>query len=223
MKKLVMTVAVLATAASVVTAQTVTSANVVGYSKKNIGAGAFKMVADQFVVDNEAGVSIGEAFGTSLPDGSELYSWNGSVYLVFTYFDGLGWFDGDFNDATGVVISRGDALWVKNAGGTATDLIVSGNVPQSGSTTNSLTVGYNLVANPYPTAVALSQLNINPVDGDELYLFDGVYTTYTYFEGLGWFDGDFNDANAVEVPVGEGFWYNTITARSWIVNIPYTL
>jgi len=48
MKKLVMTVAVLACAASVVSAQTVTSANMVGYAKVNAVGGELTLVALNF-------------------------------------------------------------------------------------------------------------------------------------------------------------------------------
>jgi len=200
------------------------SANVMGYSKQTIPSGAFRIIANQLITTNEAGVTIGEAFGDTLPENSEIYAWDGS-YTTYTYFGaGLGWFDADLNDANNVIIDRGDAIWVKNGGASSTNSLLSGNVPESGATTNALISGFNLVANPYPVNTKLQDLDIDPLENDEVYLFDGSYKVYTYFgTGLGWFDENLNDSNSVEIPSGVGLWYKTTSPRNWVVAMPYSL
>jgi len=226
MKKLVLTAAVMGFAASMASAQ-VYSQNIVGYSKQEISAGSFMILANQFFGENEASVTIDEAFGASLPEDSELYVWNGSGYNNYAYWDwNGGWSDASSLDPVGdVEIERGDALWVKNAGSSSEIVVFSGNVSLSNSTTNSLAVGFNMVANPYPTAVALDNLNINPQEDDELYVWDGSgYNNYVYWDwNGGWSDASTLDAvGDVEIPVGVGFWYKTLVARTWIMPIPFS-
>lgn len=220
MKKLIFT-ALVALIAATASAQTVGSANIMGYTKKTLPSGEFRIISNQFFTTNETGVTIGEAFGTSLPDNTTIYAWDGS-YSVYTYYDGLGWYDEDLNEASDVIIERGDSVWMKNGGPSSTNSLLSGNIPESETTTNSLAVGFNLIANPYPISIEIQNLGINPSDGDLLYLFDGSYDTYTYFEGLGWYDENLTPADSVEIPVGVGFWYKTNTARSWVAAIPYS-
>ena len=227
MKKIIMTSALVACAA-VVAAQTVTSANVVGYSKQTApGNGAFKIISNQFIADDEVGATLDEAFGDSLPENTELYAWDGGAYKIYAYF---GW-NGGWTDATSFapagtnVIERGNSLWVKNVDLVDAEVLVSGNVPVSSSTTNVLHDGFSLVSNPYPSAVRLDDLNISPEENDEIYLYDGTYTIYAYFGwNGGWTDAtSFAPAGTVEIPVGVGFWYKTAVARDWVMPIPYNL
>jgi hypothetical protein len=223
MKKIVITAIIIGLISGSALAQTVSSANVVGFTKQTIPANAIRIVANSFFTTNEIGVTIGDAFGTALPADSEIYSWNGIKYSVYTYFEGIGWFDPDLNSASDVVIERGDAIWIRSGASFSTNSILSGNVPQSGSTTNTLVAGLNLISVPYPAGVQIKDLGINPVGDDELYLFNGAYNTYTYFDGIGWFDGDLNSADTIEIPAGVGFWYKTTSPRNWVVTIPYSL
>jgi hypothetical protein len=92
------------------------------------------------------------------------------------------------------------------------------------TTTNTLAAGFTLVASAYPVSVTLANLDTNPVDGDEIYVYkDGSYTTYSYIAGMGWLDELAGDASDVVIEVGIGFWYKTSTTRDWVQAIPYQL
>ena len=115
MKKLVMTVAVLTCAASVVLAQTVTSANMVGYSKSANVAG-LQIGSAQFDTGNNTPEGL---FGSSLPVGSKIYKYDpvtGYIGLISTYesvfISGDQWSDD-------LVFQVGDGFWYESlAGGT---------------------------------------------------------------------------------------------------------
>ena len=82
MKKLLMTAAVLATA-SIVTAQTVTSANIVGYNKDVADTGILEISGMQFV----GGTDLRSAYGDSYPMGTVCYVYNigTGLYDIFIY------------------------------------------------------------------------------------------------------------------------------------------
>ena len=207
---------------SLASAQEVVTLGTFGFSKQDVGAAEFRIVAHQFALGDESRVTIDEAFGDTLPDGSGVYIWDGVSYSIYTYFAPI-WYDATWGDASNVTIDRGDAVWAKNAGTVDTDVLFSGDVPVSGFTTNSLIAGYNMLANPYPTSTTLSELDLslNPANGDSVLLFDGTtYLVYTYYAPI-WYDAAWGDASAVVIPVGSGFWYNAATARDWIVVKPY--
>jgi len=167
MKKLVMTIAVLACAASVATAQTVTSANVVGYTKSTLEPG-FNMVRMPFVEGGQAATDIQLIFDTSvLTQGGDLGSadsiqfWDMVAIKYDRYFlhDGSGktgagkggkWVDNDTQEiATNVVPPEQGFFFVRS--GSSVEVITSGEVVAAQTGTNSVTLleGFNLVANPF--------------------------------------------------------------------------
>jgi len=227
MKKIVMTAALVACAA-VVTAQTVTSANIVGYSKKDVASAAFSIVSPQFY-GAETGTALGAAFGT-VPDQTVVYVWIGTGYTEYTFYleDGLGgnWYDQGFANANDVVLGQGDAVWLK-AGVAAATPIMAGEVPSAASVTQPVAAGFNLIANPYPVALALNDLDLNGIsDQDVVYAWNGTgYTEYTYYaeDGLGgnWYDQGFSNAGGVTIPVGDGIWLKSASAGNLVFNKMY--
>jgi hypothetical protein len=220
MKKLLMTAAVLACAASIVSAQTVSSANIVGYSKKALTSGQFLMVSPQFQ-GTAAGTTLGEAF-VGQNDQSVVFTWDGSVYTKYTYYAGFAWYDNAFQDSDNVLIGEGDAVWLADSSGGA-DAIMSGEVPSADSITNSLVVGFNMVANPYPVALQLGDIpTASLTDQDVIFTWDGAtYTKYTYYAGFAWYDNAFTDSTTVEIAVGDGFWLDSAAGGSLILDKQY--
>ena len=216
MKKLITTVAVLGCAA-VVTAQTVTSANMVGYAKNTQPAGGFSMVAPAQFAGTAGGVTLDEAL-SGIVGGDKIYVFNGAAYDIYEYYAGYGWFDGLFDPAGDVVISEGTAIWVTGAASAVT--IMSGEVPSAASVTNAVVAGFNLISNPYPVALALDDIDLTDFVGSEkVYVFNGAaYDIYEYYAGYGWFDGLFDPAGSVQVPVGAGFWLSMSNAGSVVFN-----
>lgn len=218
MKKIIMTVAV-AVCAAVVTAQTVTSANIVGYNK-DISAVGFHISGMQF--DNPTNTPQ-TVYGDSMPMGSKIYKFNGASYdtavygSVFVPFVGLvtKW-------SADLELGGGDGYWVEAP--SAATAILSGEVPMADSITNSLAVGFNLVSYPYPVDRVITNLGFAPVAGDKIYVFNGAsYDTSTYgsvfvpFVGLvtKWSN------ETLPVAVGQGFWYEATAAQTWVSNKPF--
>jgi hypothetical protein len=224
MKKVLLAAVIAGLAGSIASAQTnvVTSANVVGYVKLTVPSNSFSMVAGQFINTSQEDMTIDELFGTSLPDGTELYVFD-MAYTTYTYADGIGWLDEAFGDAGSVVISRGQAVWIKNITGSPIDIFVAGNVPGNDfpNATNNLPEGFAMVSGSYPTDVTLATLGITPADGDEIYVYNNGYTTYTYADGIGWLDEAFGDAGSVVINVGNGFWYKGSATNQWVQSKPY--
>ena len=213
MKKLVMTVAVLACAASIVTAQTVTSANIVGYAKpKVLAAEAFEILVPQFT-GTAGGTTLDNAFA-DLGENTVVYTWTGTGYVKYTYYGPVnGWYDNGFAPSGDVVIPEGAAVWVKDGGAGATPLM-SGEVPSAASITNTVVAGFNLVANPYPVATTLDEISGagGIAENDVIYVWTGTgYVKYTYYGAAnGWYDNGFIPSGGVSIPVGVGFWLSSV-------------
>lgn len=210
MKKLVMTAAVIACAASVVTAQTVTSANIVGYNKAATASGLV-ILSQQF----EGGSTPTELFGSSLPVGSRIYQFTGSGYNVSEY--ATIFLSGDAWD-TPLDLSVG-SFWVETT--VVKTNIFSGEVPLAGSVTNNLAPGLTLSAYPYPVEVSIDDLDINPTLGDRIYQFTGSGYNVSEYTSV-FLSGDAWDTPLV-FGVGTGFWYENSagTTNVWIEAKPF--
>jgi hypothetical protein len=189
----------------------VTSANIVGYSKKAVTDGSFSILAPQFVVENTNGIALKNAF-TGLADETLVYAWDGG-YTTYYYFDGL-WYDVDdfYSAADDDIIPAGASVWLKSTADT--NVLMSGEVPQVDSVTNVIGSGFSLVANPYPVDLVLSNIPQDNLPAETLvYAWDGGYTTYYYFDGL-WYDVDdfYSAADGDVISVGDGFWIKNPTS-----------
>ncbi len=218
MKKIIMTAALVACAA-VVTAQTVTSVNIVGYNK-DVSAVGLHISAVQF---NNATNTPSTVYGDSLSLGSKVYLFNGVNYDTSTYASifvpgqGLAtqW-------SADLDLGDGQGHWVEVS--TEAETIISGEVPLDAAITNQIDAGLSLVAYPYPVERVITGLGFVPASGDKIYVFNGVnYDTSTYASifvpimgmVMKWSD------ETLSVAVGEGFWYETEVAQSWVVNKPF--
>ena len=212
MKKLVMTVAVFACAASIASAQTVTSANMVGYNKAAMATG-LQILGTQFDTGDNTPEGI---FGDSLPYGSKIYSYNGG-YSISTFTEGVFGNPDDWD--TALDLGQIQGYWVQIPAGAYTN-IISGEVYLDDSVTNSIVIGLQLVSYPYPVERTVSQMGFVPSYGDKLYKYAGGYAISTYTEGV------FGNPDAWDLDfalgVGEGFWYQSGVNTDWIVDRPFT-
>lgn len=228
MKKIIATATVLACAASMASAQ-VTSANIVGYAKKSLSSGALIIVSPQFRAGSTNGIALGDAF-SGLTDASRVYSWTGSGYGVYEFYngEGLGWFDVNnaYAPANDVIVTQGAGVWLADGSGGSSP-IMAGEVPSVASVTNTLAAAINLVANPYPVAFQLGDIDTTSLsDADRIYAYNGsTYDVYEFYngEGLGWFDVNnaYAPANAETIDVGQGFWLDCAAGGSIIWNKNY--
>ena len=218
MKKATIALVALAFGAFTAQAQT-TSANIVGYSKSSL-TGGFTIAAMQF----DGGASGPTAvYGDQLPSGSKIYTFDGSSYSIASY-------GSTFVPGQGLVtawnaapsLEAGSAYWIETA--SPVDAIVSGSVNTADSVTNNIAAGFSLVSYPYPVERTVADLELSPASGDKIYAWDGsAYTIISY--GSVFVPGQglvtqWNNSSAV-ISVGQGFWYETATPQTWVVNKPF--
>jgi plastocyanin domain-containing protein len=229
MKKM-MIISALTACAAVVAAETVTSANIVGYNKDTLPVG-LKISGYQFSADE----TLDDIYGGQYPEGTKLYTYTagagyGASATYETYFDldtyqnVTGW-----NPAT-VTLSTGQGYWLDNSSGSVTEeAVVSGEVPSADVVTNNISIGLQLIAYPYPVAMNLVDMEFSPTEGDKVYTYNAgtgygdsaTYESYfdldTYQTVTGW------NPNDVTVDVGEGVWYEAVADQLWIVNRPFDM
>jgi hypothetical protein len=222
MKK-TLTIAAAALISASAFAQTVTSANIVGYSKTDLTASQIKILAPQFPAANTNGVTLADAF-SGVVDLSKVHTWDGTQYASYLYSSvGGGWFDaGTFAPADNVLIEQGDAVWLEN-GATTTNVVMSGDVPADASIDVTVVAGINMVANPYPVKLALVDIpNTFFASADKIHVWDGsTYTSYLY-NGGNWYNaGTFALSNDVTIDVGQGFWLEVASGGTLTFNKQY--
>ena len=213
MKKLIMTVAVLATA-SIVTAQTVTSANMVGYTKVNAVGGELSLVALNF---ETGGVELQDLIGGDVPSGSSVFLWDkvGGAYSVAALNTRGTW-------VPNLTFELGDAVWIQAAGSGTNELIFSGEV----LTTNALiTLPAGVVATGYYFPVSkdftATQMAADVANGSSLFIWDEVAQGY-----LVWAKNTRGSWVGTGVPVLDpkgGFWIDNSGAEVIVDEpVPFT-
>ena len=192
-------------------AQTVSSANVVGYSQIELAPG-FTVTRMPFVNGTNS-VDIQDAFdvsilqgGTSAGTADNIRFWDPVGLKYDTYFlhDGSGkgnlaltdkWIDGGGLIASNVVVQPSTSFFFSKAGATTITNVFSGDVVIAATGTNSLELleGFNLVANPFTADWDLSDTNVDWIakgaiggtsagTADSVKLWDPVGLKYdTYF------------------------------------------
>jgi hypothetical protein len=150
-------------------------------------------------------------------------------------------------------VTRGQAIWIKAPVSTYAPsektIVISGNVPNDGAFTNSI-VGdsgkpFSFIANPYPVEMDLNEL-INTNDGakggtltsraDKILLWDTfeqkyinlslkLSTTVPAVNNKWLYTTNFTAsvAPAIYIKPGNGFWYQTTNAFTWVENKTYIL
>jgi len=211
MKKIIATAAFVAAAAAV-TAQTVTSANIVGYNKATTTSGLV-IQGTQFLVDD---ATPGGIFGLdTLAEGSKIYTFDGG-YQISELQAGFGgvlfWNQAlDLGQATGYFVET-DGVY---------DPVVSGEVDLSDTYTNNLVSGLNLVSSAYPVATSVDSedLNLPGAEGDKVYTFvGGSYQISTRQAGFG---GVLFWTQDLPIGVGQGFWYESVGDVEWVESRPF--
>jgi len=194
-------------------AQTVTSANIVGYVKVETVSG-FKIVSQQFEGGDATPTGL---FGDTLPLGSKIYQFDPtSGYSVSEYTTIF--LAGDAWD-TALDLSSG-SFWVESS--SINTNTFSGDVGMADSVTNNIVPGFSMQVYPYPVTVAISDLDITPTLGDKIYKFNpgsgysvSEYTTI-FLAGDAW-------DTELTFEVGDGFWYENAAATTnvWIEAKPF--
>jgi len=189
------------------------SLNAVGYINITVQPG-FNIVSCPLIGSPD------NTLNTLLPDTTGQYK----KWQFWGYAPGTGYTE-ELGDPTGwsvgghSTLSPGQAAWLFNPGSSPSNIIFVGTVP-SGSITNPMTPGFNLVS------------SVLPINGDlvtnSLSLLKGANKkdqVWTYAPGTGYTETiattatTWNNGDPTEAAVGGGFWYNnlqTSTNSSWV-------
>jgi len=170
MKKLVMTAAVLTCTAYIVSAQTVTSANIVGYYKIPKPAAGLEIASIQ-MQDGDLNTLLDKSQFVGYWDESSadhIIAWNSGsqAYVIYALYDGteiedptIEWRDiGDFYTAGNPIpVKAGDGMWVQSQGSSAQPTsLIAGEVVLDHYATNSIVAGLNLLSFPFSSAIDLN-------------------------------------------------------------------
>lgn len=145
-------------------------------------------------------------------DKLSLYDSAQSKYAASWNFDGTKWVKGDEGDDT---LPRGKALMLtREDPGAGFYIMGKPAESESGSTTalggSSTTPAYSLIAPSKTTKTSLSSITFTGLANGKDYIIMGSGTsavvTYTYFNNK-WYDAAGEEATAVEIPAGQGFWF----------------
>lgn len=224
-KTLLIAAAALAAAITSSQAQTVYSANVVGYANLALTPGNFELVAPTFDLDGTGtNGTISTVVGTNVAVETTLLIWNGSGYTTLT-FSPLSRGAAPVWNQAGVAVPNfplnvGEGFFIDDP--SDTNLTVSGQV-MSGSVANSYVQPagtYALVSSVVPFGGDITtNLNYIPSTEDTLLVWNGAgYTTYTYSPlGRGQ-PSVWNVAGVQQDPqisVGQGFFLDPAVNNTW--------
>ncbi|MGH7953617.1 MAG: hypothetical protein ACREFE_17105 [Limisphaerales bacterium] len=181
-------------------AQTVYSANVVGYVNLPIPANQFTLVANP--LDN--GTNTLNSLFASAPVGAVLEMWNGSGYSSASKTP-AGWNPNS-------TVAPGEGFFIKYASSATNTFVGSVVAPSGTSVTNSFQAGvFYLVSSPIPYADTLTGTNLNLQlgVGSVVEIWNGAGFTSSSRTPAGW------SANLTITP-GEGFFVKSATATNWV-------
>jgi hypothetical protein len=215
------------------------SLNAVGYINVTVQPG-FNIITCPLITspDNTLGTVLNN--GNGALTGCDVYFWFPTATPPTYYEDvarAVGTAKGQTSNTNGWsfngtnVLAPGTACWFQNTFSSNITLTFVGTVP-TGPITNTLVPGFNLVGSVVPVSgdivsnsiSALTNFNI----GDVVYTYNStntpVYTEFTSVSsgskagGHGYL-GEWTVAGDPVVPnVGQGFWYDAVTAVHWVEN-----
>ena len=211
----------------------------IGIQFQEIGGGA-KALATAGVLDDQAPGIDDEgtaAIEMMVWDGSDYtrYGWSGTSMSEIFDIQGLDnqWLD-DQLEPTDEVQAAGSAAWVKSSA--AATMTVSGEVPTADSVQMPISIGYNMVANPYPGNAPVATFGTLSADAPgiddegtaaiEMMVWDGSdYTRYGWsgtsmseifdIQGLDnqWLDDQLEPTDAT-IAFGHGVWIKSTAATT---------
>jgi hypothetical protein len=236
-KTLLIAAAALAAAVTSSQAQTVYSQNIVGYVNQVLpGNPQYSLVTAPLSGTTNAADQI----MTCLQPGDAISLWNGTTFIVYTYFPGFftgtNFVDDNFNALPTPQLTPGQAFFYSNnqgAGSPETNTwtgscVLSNSVVLPGNPASSLVASFT------PIAALADSTNINlPFQpGDTIELWNGTsFTVYTYFPGFytgtNFVDDNFNALPDPTIQVGQGFFYQNNqgagSPEAWTQNNSYIL
>jgi hypothetical protein len=199
-KTLLLTAALSAAGVATSMAQ-VYSVNAVGYVNTTLQPG-FNLISNP--LDAGAGNNTIANLFKDLPDGSQVYKFDGTAYTTATK-------DIDFVPpaAAALTVVPGEGVFVRLPGTTPLTITFVGEVMQ-GDLSNPLPQGLSIRSSQVPQAGTAAELGLVGQDGDQLYQHDPVaqqYRTSTF--DAGWLPA------LQPLKVGEAFFLRKVAAGTW--------
>jgi hypothetical protein len=200
-KTLLLTAAAVAAGVITSSAQVVFSANVVGYVNVQLGSD-YSLISNPLNGTNNSLNTI----LPGVPDGTFILKWDNAAQNFAApsqFIEGVGWLP----EAS---LSPGEGAFVNLPANTTLTFI--GEVPQ-GDLSASFGANYSLLSQLTPQSIGLSAAAFPALDGDFVLFWDNGTQNFEpplqFVEGVGWLPSEPTPA------VGEGFFLNTATARTW--------
>jgi hypothetical protein len=237
---LLIAAAALAAAVTSANAQTVYSANIVGYVNTVLpGNSAYTMITSPL---NNGTNTVEGQMGSALNSGDTVYIWENTGYYSSTYFGGANgflsapddWIDVYGNTTNSPALVPGQGFFYSTQSGGQETNTWTGNVILTNTVALPGNSAYSMIGSAVAVAGYADSTNFNlPLDsGDTLYVWEanGYYSS-TFFGGVNgflsapddWIDVYGNTTNAPYINVGQGFFYSTQsgTAETWNQNDSY--
>jgi hypothetical protein len=185
---------------------------ILGYTKIAVPSNQYVLVSLDF--NNESN-TIDGLFG-NLPSGSSVYLWDASTqsYKISSKTRS-GWGTAGTNR-----IQVGGGAFVTLPAGVQTNLLLSGNVPTSGTSSVYKANGYSLVSYPYPVLMSFTNTALakSAATGDMLSIWqNNGWKTYSKSRG-GW-----TGAENLQLKPGQAFFFKTSNMGSVNEIRPYTI
>jgi hypothetical protein len=214
-----------------VNAQNVYSLNAVGYINVTCVPG-FNIISCPLIGAPDPITGTLNTIGTLLPNNSnqlvQCTVWSYDPALPGGYTNDTASTKGN-NNTNGwknggqITMMPGQAVWFDNAFSSNLVFTFVGTVP-SGSLTNTLTTGFNLVSSILPMSgdLVTNSLSMftNPTSQDIVWVYSPPitnYITYTYTKKSGVWSGASGTQDPIVPFVGSGFWYSTSASSiSWV-------
>ncbi|MFO7869979.1 MAG: hypothetical protein R6V03_00920, partial [Kiritimatiellia bacterium] len=212
----------------------VTSVNIVGYTRLNLGpSNSLLLVGFNFEDVATAGpVMLKDLLGTNqlrqatLPTLADVvHYWDAEAVEYVTVYqksDGNFYLTDDMTTVTNFPIETGDAFWLQSPSGASdtNQIVISGAVDCGASSLRDIPTGLSQFTHPYATPLDINSTNVDwiaegatagnlPTLADVIHIWDGTqYDTYFLKSDDKWYDSStFNLASNAIIGVGCGAWY----------------
>jgi hypothetical protein len=191
------------------------SLNAVGYINVSCPGPGFSIIANQLnTTDNNISPLLDSQLLDGQHNGVELFKYStAGGYNAFVVSSGAAW---SSTAVTNTTLNPGEAAFIYNPFSTNITLTFVGTV-LTGSLTNTLNAGFNLVSSMVPQTGALdTALGVVPGHGDIVFTFS---TTGGYSADLYNSSGNWSANGLAPVPaVGQGFFYYSAAGANWVQN-----
>ncbi len=189
------------------------SVNIVGFNKHVLERGKLYMIATAFEdvgTDGVLALRANDVFGNQLPNGTTVNYYHPSSTNDLTPYDQdaknfAGW-------SSNIVFQGFMGFWVKTPAtpaGAPYELVMKGQVPMDGSSSNLVGGGLNMLGYPYTADVKFTNTGLfaSSINGDQLFVWDGAITNYNPPAGFSKNFAGWGPATNLTLRMGVPFWY----------------